>query len=69
MGAFKRKQEEIELNTYWKIDDYKKLLMSRISETHMKDYVQEEVTRLNNNIKDMMDRRTEEMTRSIKNQE
>jgi hypothetical protein len=41
MTAFKRKQEEIELNTYWKIDDYKKLLMSRISETHMKDYVQE----------------------------
>jgi len=41
MGAFKRKQEEIELNTYWKIDDYKKLLLSRISETHMKDYVQE----------------------------
>jgi hypothetical protein len=39
MAGFKRKQEEIELNTYWKIDDYKKLLMTRISETHMKDYV------------------------------
>ncbi len=66
MSAFKRKQEEIELNTYWKIDDYKKLLMSRISETHMKDYVQEEVTRLNNTIRDIIDRKADDLSKSVK---
>jgi hypothetical protein len=39
MGDFKRKQEEIELNTYWKIKDYEDLLGSRITETFMKDYM------------------------------
>jgi hypothetical protein len=66
MAAFKRKQEEIELNTYWKIDDYKKLLMTRISETFMKDYVSEEATRLTNSFKDLLDKRADEINRSIK---
>jgi hypothetical protein len=66
MTAFKRKQDEIELNTYWKIDDYKKLLMTRISDTHMKDFVSEKVTRLTNNVKDMLDRKSEEINRSVK---
>jgi hypothetical protein len=66
MAAFKRKQEEIELNTYWKIDDYKKLLMTRISETFMKDYVSEEATRLTNSFKDLVDKRADEINRSIK---
>jgi hypothetical protein len=66
MAAFKRKQEEIELNTYWKIDDYKKLLMTRISETFMKDYVSEEATRLMNSFKDLVDKRADDINRSIK---
>ena len=64
--ATQTKQEEIELNTYWKIDDYKKLLMTRISETFMKDYVSEEATRLTNSFKDLLDKRADEINRSIK---
>lgn len=65
MGDFKRKQEEIELNTYWKIDDYRKLLLSRISETHMKDYVSEETTKLSNLFKDLLDKRVNDLTKNL----
>ncbi len=65
MGEFKRKQEEIELNTYWKIDDYRKLLLSRISETHMKDYVSEEQTKLTNFFKELLDKRLDDLTKNV----
>lgn len=40
--------------------------MTRISETFMKDYVSEERTRLLNSFKDLVDKRADEINRSIK---
>lgn len=54
MEEFRKKQGEIELNTYWKIKDYEELLKERVSEQYMKDYVKGEVNKTHREIKEFL---------------
>ena len=38
-----KKIADLEQNTLWKINDYEKLLQTRVNETYMKDYVKGEI--------------------------
>lgn len=55
MGDFKRKQEEIELNTYWKIRDYEVLLRERVSETFLRDCMAAETGKITRAYEDLID--------------
>lgn len=55
MDQFKKKLNEIELNTYWKIKDYEELLAQRVSETYMKDYVKGETNKVTRDYKEYME--------------
>lgn len=41
-----KKVSELEQSTLWKINDYEKLLQTRVNESYMKDFVKGELTKL-----------------------
>jgi|LauGreDrversion4_2_1035121.scaffolds.fasta_scaffold82421_3 hypothetical protein len=59
----KRKQEEVEQQTYWKIKDYEELLRTRVSETLLKDMMTEERGKIQRQVIEMLDYRSEESNR------
>lgn len=65
MGDFKRKQEEIELNTYWKIKDYEDLLRERVSETLMQDYVAAEINRVTRHCQETIEYKSEDLVKRL----
>jgi len=63
ISEIKRKQEEVEQKTYWKIKDYEELLRTRVSETLLKDMLTEERNKMHRQVKEMLEYRAEESNR------
>jgi hypothetical protein len=63
ISEIKRKQEEVEQNTYWKIKDYEELLRTRVSETLLKDMLTEERGKNHRQLQEMLEYRAEESNR------
>lgn len=65
MDSFRQKQQEIELNTYWKIKDYEDLLRERISETFLKDYTNAETQKVTRAYEDLVDHKYQELQKKL----
>lgn len=63
ISEIKRKQEEVEQKTYWKIKDYEELLRTRVSETLLNDMMAEERGKIHRQVQEMLEYRAEESNR------
>jgi len=65
MEQFKKKLNDIELNTYWKIKDYEDLLAQRVSDTYMKDFVKGEVNKVTRDYKEHVEIEVNEVGKKV----
>ena len=65
MEQFKKKLNDVELNTYWKIKDYEDLLAQRVSETFMKDFVRGELNRAARDLKEHVELEAKEAEKKV----